>query len=294
MIKSMTGFGRGEAVEGSVRFEVELRGVNHRFLEIRVRMPQEVADLEAELRNQVGRVARRGRIEITVVRSHWVEPEAMVTINRGVVSRYLEAASTLASDFNISGSLAIDSVLALPGAVRVEYRRWDRAEAEKAVLLEALDRALAGYEEVRLAEGSRLGHDLEMRLNSVEADLALIEREASGATAETAHRLRKRMAALLEGMPLDEVRLAQEAAFLADRSDVTEELVRLRAHLVQARGHLASTNGPMGKPLEFLVQEIHREINTIGSKAESLSISQAVLRVKAEVEKVREQVQNIE
>jgi uncharacterized protein (TIGR00255 family) len=140
----------------------------------------------------------------------------------------------------------------------------------------------------------RLGGDVRERVGLVEADLDGIAEAAQAMPSEYATRLRRRMAELLEGVPLDEVRLVQEAAYLAGRSDVTEEIVRLRAHLRQVLECLASGAGPVGKSLDFLVQEMHREVNTIGSKAEDLSISQAVLRVKAEVEKIREQVQNIE
>ena len=150
------------------------------------------------------------------------------------------------------------------------------------------------FETARAAEGGRLRQDLSERIRAVETELADIEGAALAMPGEYLAKLRKRMAELLEGIPLDETRLAQEAAYLAGRSDVTEEIVRLRAHLRQALEHLDARDGPVGKSLDFLVQEMHREVNTIGSKAEDLRISQAVLRVKAEVEKVREQVQNIE
>lgn len=294
MIKSMTGFGRGEANDGEVRYEVELRGVNHRFLEVRVRLPQEVAAFEGALRSRVAAAVQRGRIDVTVNRAVSRQPQAVVTINREVISRYLEAATAIASEFRVPGALGLESLLALPGAVRVEVRREEETEAEKTVLLAALDQALVRYEAGRSAEGERLGRDLDARLAAVGSELEIISREAAGLTSEFAAKLRKRLAALLNGAPVDEGRLAQELAYLADRSDITEEIVRLGAHLRAAREHLAAPEAPAGKPLDFLIQEMHREANTVGSKAESLAISQAALRIKAEVEKLREQVQNIE
>ncbi len=294
MIKSMTGFGRGEANDGEVRYEVELRGVNHRFLEVRVRMPQEVAAFEGALRNRVAAAVKRGRIDVTVNRAISRQPKAVVTINREVISRYLEAATAIASEFQVPGALSLESLLALPGAVRVEVRKEEETETERNVLLAALDQALVLYEAGRSAEGERLGRDLGARLAAVGSELEVIAREAAGLTSEFAAKLRKRLAALLNGAPVDEGRLAQEVAYLADRSDITEEVVRLGAHLRAAREHLAAPEAPAGKPLDFLIQEMHREANTVGSKAESLAISQAALRIKAEVEKLREQVQNIE
>jgi uncharacterized protein (TIGR00255 family) len=214
-------------------------------------------------------------------------------INREIVARYRDAASAITREFQIPGDLGLESVLQLPGAVRMEVRKED-VEGEREILREALTRALSAFEETRVSEGRRLGQDLMDRLRLVEADLGLISEAAQSMPSEYAARLRRRMAEILDGVPLDETRLAQEAAYLAGRSDVTEELVRLRAHLLQAMECLGARSEPVGKPLDFLIQEMHREVNTIGSKAEDLRISQAVLRVKAEVEKVREQVQNIE
>jgi uncharacterized protein (TIGR00255 family) len=294
MIKSMTGFGRGEAGDSQVRMEVEIRGVNHRFLEIRFRMPQELSDLESELRQQVSQVARRGRVDIWVEWVKGAEPEATVAINRGVVTGYLEAAGRIGTEFSLPGSMDLQAVLALPGAVRVEFRRDGGGEQEKTLLRQALAQALSAFDAARIQEGGKLARDLTARLSGLAGDLDGVRQAADRALPEVLEKIRKRMESLLEGVPLDPGRLAQEAAYLAGRSDIAEEMVRLSAHIAKAQEIFQSSDGPVGKSLDFLVQELHREVNTIASKSESLEISQIALRMKGEVERIREQVQNLE
>ena len=294
MIKSMTGFGRGEAGNSQIRIEVEIRGVNHRFLEIRFRMPQELSDLESELRQQVSQVARRGRVDIGVERIKGTDPEASVAINRGVVAGYLEAAGKIGAEFALPGSLDLKAVLTLPGAVRVEFRRDSGGDEEKNLLREALAQALEAFDGMRRQEGGKLAQDLTTRLSGLGEDLAGIRKAAERSLPEVLEKIRKRMDSLLEGAPLDPGRLAQEAAYLAGRSDIAEEMVRLSAHIGKGLETLQSADGPVGKSLDFLVQELHREVNTIASKSESLEISQVALRMKGEVERIREQVQNLE
>jgi uncharacterized protein (TIGR00255 family) len=290
----MTGFGRADAGGEGTRFEVEVRGVNHRFLEIRVRLPQELSPLEPELREAVGRHARRGRVEVWVEQTRVGEPEAHVSINRQVATGYLEAAGELAREFKLSGSLEVQALLALPGTVRVDFTRPAAGDQDKRSLIEALQGALGDFEAARVAEGGKLAEDLRARLRTVESEMARVSAAAARSQQETLEKLRARMSTLLEGIGLDPTRLAQEAAYLAGRSDIAEELVRLAAHVGKFHEFLASAEGPVGKSLDFLVQEMHREVNTIASKSETLEISQSALAMKAEVERIREQVQNLE
>ena len=294
MIRSMTGFGRADAGGEGTRFEVEVRGVNHRFLEIRVRLPQELSSLEPELREAVGRHARRGRVEVWVEQNRVGEPEARVWINRQVAAGYLEAAGELAREFEISGSLGLEALLSLPGTVRVDFTRPVAGDEDKRTLLAALQGALRDFEAARIAEGGKLAEDLSARLRTVESEMARVSEAADSSQKETLEKLRARMSTLLEGIGLDPTRLAQEAAYLAGRSDIAEELVRLAAHVGKFHELLRSAEGPVGKSLDFLVQEMHREVNTIASKSETLEISQSALAMKAEVERIREQVQNLE
>ena len=294
MIRSMTGFGRGEAASDQARFEVEVRGVNHRFLEIRFRMPEEMSGIEADLRQQVGRVARRGRVDVRVERIAMEEPMVKVAVHRGVIAGYLEAAGKVVEEFSLPGTLTLESVLALPGALRIEHARGSGSDPEKDLLHQALGRALHAFEEARAQEGEKLKTDLTRRLGIILSDVDEVTQWSRKSLPETMERIRKRMDSLLESIPIDPTRLAQEAAYLAGRSDIAEEVVRLSAHLRKAVELLETPDGPVGKSLDFLVQELHREVNTIASKSESLEVSQTALRMKAEVERVREQVQNLE
>jgi len=294
MAKSMTGFGRGGAENAGFRVEAEVRGVNHRFLEVRFRMPQDLAEVEGDLRERVGKVVQRGRVDVFIERTLSTEPEAIIAINRSVVAGYLEAASRIAREFSLPGTLGLEPILTLPGAVRVDFRRNTRGDEENGLLLEALGCALEAFDRSRAEEGGRLTSDVKIRLSSIDSELSGVREAAQRSLPETLEKIRKRIALLLDGAGLDPTRLAQEAAYLAGRSDIAEEVVRLSAHLTKAAEVLEADDRPVGKSLDFLVQEMHREVNTIASKSESLEISQAALRMKAEVERIREQVQNLE
>jgi uncharacterized protein (TIGR00255 family) len=182
----------------------------------------------------------------------------------------------------------------LPGAVRVEFPRGAGGEQEQGLLRQALDQALQSFEEARVQEGENLKSDLTSRLQAILSEVDSVSQSSEKALPEAMAKIRKRMDSLLDAVPLDPGRLSQEAAYLAGRCDIAEEVVRLTAHLRKAIELLETPDGPVGKSLDFLVQELHREVNTIASKSESLEVSQAALRMKAEVERVREQVQNLE
>ncbi len=292
-VRSMTGYGRGTAEEDGVRVEVEVKGVNHRFLDLKLRLPAELGAQEPELRARVAALVGRGRLEIGVSLASSRPPGYRVDINRPLVGEYLRAAATLKKEFGLRGAIPLEAVLALPGAVSVASQpAVDGAAAPLAV--QALDRALQGYEAMRAEEGERLARDLRARLEAIGEEVRRIEEAARGLPEEYARRLRERVDALVRERGLDEVRLAQEVALLADRVDITEETVRLAGYLEQARAVLDRPEGPVGKTLDFVMQEMNREANTISSKAEALPICQAALRIKSCVEKIREQVQNLE
>ncbi|HEU4401988.1 MAG TPA: YicC/YloC family endoribonuclease [Candidatus Polarisedimenticolia bacterium] len=290
----MTGFGRGTAERDGVRLEVELKGVNHRFLDLKLKLPPEMGTVEAALRARVQEVSGRGRIDLSVSLASRRPPVCRVEVNRPFIAGYLEAAAALKKEFRLRGSIGLDALVAIPGALTIQAEERDPDGVASSLLWLALDQALGAFDSMRTEEGARLAADLATRLRLVEEAVGLIERESQGLPEAYARRLRDRIAALVQERGLDDVRLAQEVALMADRVDTTEELVRLKGYLEQARGALERPEGPIGKTLDFIMQEMNREANTISSKAEALPICQAALRIKSEIEKMREQIQNLE
>ncbi len=294
-VRSMTGFGQGKAEREGVRVEVELKGVNHRFLDVKMRLPAEAGLLEPALRSAVQERVSRGRIDIAVAIVSTRAPGYRVEVNRDLVAGFLEAASEMKKEFRLKGSVGLEALLALPGAVMVQAEKTGTDGAARSLVTEALRQALLRYDTMRAEEGRRLTEDLRGRLAAIRAAVLRILGEARGLPVAYARRLKDRLALLLEGeRSLDETRLAQEVALLAGRVDVTEELVRLQGYVDQAEATLEKPPGPVGKTLDFIMQEMNREANTISSKAEALPICREALRIKAEVEKIREQVQNLE
>ncbi|HEV8700128.1 MAG TPA: YicC/YloC family endoribonuclease [Candidatus Polarisedimenticolia bacterium] len=294
-IRSMTGFGQGAAERDGVRVDVELKGVNHRFLDVKMKLPAEAGLLEPALRSAVQERVSRGRIDVNVAMVSTRPSAYRVNLNRELVAGFLEAAADLKKEFRLKGSVGLEALLALPGAIAIQAERAGADVAAASLVPEALRQALARYDTMRAEEGRRLAADLRDHLAAIRESARRILAEARGLPEAYARRLKERLALLLEGeRSPDESRLAQEVALLAGRVDITEELVRLQGYLDQADATLDRPGGPVGKTLDFIMQEMNREANTISSKAEALPICQEALRIKAEVEKIREQVQNLE
>ena len=301
MIKSMTGFGRGEASAGPFTAKVELRSVNHRFADLRLKLPSELHGLETVLNQRARKSIYRGHVELNVSITRGTRQTPPFVINRPVVDSYLKAARQLKSEYRLGGEITVEAVFALPDAIRVQAVSPDLNRREQAALLLAVDRAIARHDAMRIKEGKMLARDIKKRVDSIGKARSRIEKRAPQMVPLYAKRLDKRIRELNGSgghrggrLRIDESRLAQEVALVAERSDVTEELVRLAGHLDQLRDLMASKSGPVGKKLDFIMQEMNREANTINSKAIDLVMCQHALEVKAEVEKIREQVQNVE
>jgi len=291
----MTGFGQGAAERDGVRVEVELKGVNHRFLDVKMKLPVEAGPLEPALRTAIQERVSRGRIDVSVAITSTRPPVLKVSVNRELVAGYLQAAAGLKKEFRLKGSVALDALLTLPGAVAVQAERAGADGAAAALVPEALRQALERYDLMRAEEGRRLAEDLRGHLAAIGEAARRILADARGLPEAYARRVKERLALLLQGeRGPDESRLAQEVALLGGRVDITEELVRLQGYVEQAGATLETAGEPVGKTLDFIMQEMNREANTISSKAEALPICQEALRIKAEVEKIREQVQNLE
>jgi len=290
----MTGFGRSESKSGPMLVAVEIRCVNHRFADLRVRVPRNLASMEEPLRQRLAGAVTRGRADATVSISGQVS-EAPVEVNHALIEAYLKAASEVGKRHKLAGEITLQSVLSLPGAVSV--RGSDNgalSKSEERAVEKAFDKALKELTKARSREGKHLAADVGKRLALIQTHRAAIEERAGKSSTRYAKKLSERLSAIDDSPHIDPARLAQEVALLASRSDVTEELVRLDGHIRQAAVLLKGGKEPVGKRLDFLVQEMLREANTINSKSEELEISRSALAIKAEIEKIREQVQNIE
>jgi uncharacterized protein (TIGR00255 family) len=292
-MKSMTGYGKGMVAGDDFSVSVDLKTVNNRFLDIHLRVGSELASLEPSIKKRVTSRLTRGRVDLTVS----LERVAQVAyeLNRPLIAGYINALKQLQQDFDIAGELDINVLARIPGALQPARNGID--ERVIAGLEQALDQALDELEKMREQEGEALKNELRDRVRKIEALVPVIESSAAGLADAYRQRLQKRIGELLNRagqiVEVDPMRLAQEVAYLADRSDVSEEMVRLRSHLSQFQEAL-NAPGEAGKMLDFLLQELNREANTTLSKSTDLVIKEAGLAIKAEVEKLREQVQNVE
>jgi uncharacterized protein (TIGR00255 family) len=293
----MTGFGRAEARGDTLVVTVEARSVNQRHLDVALRLPRALAALEMEARRAVAARLERGRVDVAVQVTAVTEQTTQRVVSDAALAReYVARARALAAelaDLGVGGSVTLEWLLQRPGVVRVEEAEPTEAAVPWPLLEQALGRALDELVERRTAEGERLAQEL----RSLHADLtSIVEAMAARAPAGAARReerLRERLRMLLSAAVVDEARILTEAAVWADKGDITEELARLRAHLAEVVLVL-DKGGPVGRPLEFLLQELGREVNTVASKADDLELSQAALAGKSVLEKMREQVQNLE
>ena len=294
MVRSMTGFGRGEASGESIAVTVEVRSVNHRHLDVAMRLPRSLAALELDVRRLVQSRVERGRLDIAVQLTPLAGAATQrVQVDAALAREYVARARALAMELGLDGAPNLAWLLEQPGVVRLEDPEPIEPAAPWPLLAEALGRALDELVARRTAEGDRLAEALRTLHAELATNVDLVAVRAPATTARREERLRDRLRALLAETAIDQSRLVTEAAVWADKSDVTEELARLRAHLAEFT-LLLDKDGPVGRPLDFLIQELNREINTVASKADDLEMSQAALAAKGVLEKIREQVQNLE
>ena len=288
----MTGFGARDLATAAGRYTVEARSLNHRFLEIIVRLPRELAPLEDRIRALVQGRVLRGRVEVAIMRENYGKRLRTVRIDLDLAKAFASALNELKQALELPGSPDLAMLSALPDLIRIEEQKED-LEAAWTAIAEGLEVALSRLVAMREREGARLASDLGQRVRRLAERADEIERRAPLVVQEHAARLTRRIEDLIGMPPVDEGRLAAEVAIFADRSDIAEETTRLRSHLAQMQQMLIG-DGPAGRTLEFLVQELGREANTIGSKANDVEISRAVIAVKGDLESLREQIQNLE
>jgi len=294
----MTGYGLGEVRAQGGRWVVEARSVNHRFLEVNVRLPRGLQALEDRIRAAFAERLLRGRVDVSIIREDPARRGRAVRVDAELARQYAMALEELRQALNLSDPVPLSVLLSLPDVIRVEEAAED-PEALWAELQPAVEQCADRLLRMREAEGARLAQDLLERLDRIEEEVDRISARAPEVVRAYAARLRRRVGELLRegGVPegaVDEARLSMEVALFADRSDIREEVVRLRSHLAEARGILQQGTGSVGRKLEFLLQEMMREANTVGAKAGDLEIARAVLGIKSELEGLREQAQNLE
>ena len=292
MIRSMTGFARTRGENEAYAADIEVRSVNYRYLDVRVRVPTSVSSLEMKIRERVQSRIKRGKVDVNVYLRPKGESAYELEVDRPLVEEIVQSAKSLGANLGLGNELSLSDLMSFGRGFNVKEKDLSGAESVWEALEPALEEAIAEFEKMRQDEGNELKADLEGRLSTMESHIDTIE----GASASSREKKRQDLMEKIKELEVNNLEpsaLAMEVARLVERSDVTEELTRFRSHLSLWR-EAAAKDGPCGKKLDFIIQEMNREINTIGSKCQDAAMAEHVIAVKSELERVREQVQNIE
>ena len=293
LIKSMTGYGRAVETVNGREFTVELRSVNNRYLDCAVKLPRSVSFAEDAVKQAVKQAVSRGKVDVFIsIKSESAE-DTTVTLNKAVLEGYLTAMRQMVSEFGVKDDISVSTVSRLPEVFTMEKPEVDEEQLLAADLLSVVDQALESYNAMRCTEGAALDADLRSRGNTIVELVAQVEQGNAQTVIDYRARLENKLREVLENTNIDESRILTEAAIFADKVAVDEETVRLRSHLDQMNTML-NGGGAVGRKLDFLLQEMNREANTIGSKCTDVRLARIVVDIKAELEKIREQTQNIE
>ena len=291
MIKSMTGFGRGKYENEGRTYTVEIKSVNHKYSDINVRLPRFLNSVEDKIRKRVAEVISRGKIDIYVSFENYSSTGTTIRINKELAKEYIKELKSLAEEADLRFDLNVIDVSKFPEILKLEDDDDDELIGQEVMI--ALDDALDKFVNMREVEGTKLVEDIERRIYIIQDKVNEITNFSSTLVEEYMTRLTTRVNELLAPGVVDEARLMQEIVIFSDKSSIEEELTRLKSHISQFL-ELIKQSSPIGKKMDFLIQEINREVNTIGSKANSLDITNKVIEIKTEVENIREQIQNIE
>lgn len=293
LIKSMTGYGKGESADEQYRFKVEMKSVNHRYSDISIRMPRHISYLEEKVKKIMKEKIHRGKVDVYINLEYIDDSSIEVKVDMTLAMAYKEALENIKDELGLSDEVRLNNILNMPEVVKTDKKELDE-DLVWNVLKEAVDISVENMVNMRIAEGNELKSDLLDKLQNIEDTVVEIEKRSPTVVKEYKEKLEERINNILDdGITLDEEKLSIEVAFFADKSSIDEELVRLSSHIKQFRSIL-DEDEPVGRKLDFLIQELNREVNTIGSKANDTEISKDVVNVKSEIEKIREQVQNIE
>ncbi|KRQ86918.1 hypothetical protein ABG79_01108 [Caloramator mitchellensis] len=292
MIKSMTGYGRGECEELGRKFTIELKSVNNRYLDINIRLPRHLTALEDNIRKYISSNVSRGKIDVFLNQEKFSDEDIKVTVDEQIANVYFNVYNQLKNKFNLSEEISLSLLAKAPDVIIIEKREEDIEEVW-GTIKHALDKALSVFIDMRHREGLKLKKDILDRSELILSKVIEIEQRAPLVVDEFREKIKNRVSEFLKEVEIDQARLLNEVAFFADKVNITEEIVRLKSHVDQLKSTLESKDS-VGRKLDFLIQEMNREINTIGSKSNDLFITNIVVDVKSELEKIREQIQNIE
>ena len=294
MIKSMTGFGRGEFADGKRNITVEIKSVNHRYSDINIRMSRRYSFVEDYIKKEIKKFAKRGKIEVSIMVENITESDITIRLNEPIAEQYIENLNRLQDQYELDGEVELSLIAGLPEVFK-QIPDVEDEEEMKISILTPVRQAVENLDNMRRLEGEKLAEDLLSRGKYILDLVNKIETKAEDVPNEYADKLKARISELLDGnVEIPEDRIMLEAAIFADKCNITEELTRLKSHVHQLETIINTGKGSDGKKLDFLVQEMNREANTIGSKANNIDITGIMLQIKAEIEKIREQVQNIE
>lgn len=293
MVRSMTGFGRGTFSESGKEFTVEIKSVNHRYIDFYIKLPRQIAYLEERVREAVSKSIFRGKVDIFISFEDRSDDSKSIMLDEPLAGAYIQAIEKLKNKYSLKDDLSVSLVSRFPDVLRIE-KTQDDEEQLWSILRTALDMAVASLLQMREKEGNELRSSLLQKAEYMEEIISQITDRSPEVVIEYKQKLENRIKELLNQQTIDENRIAMEVAIFADRCGIDEELVRLGSHLIQLRDILNIKKQPVGRKLDFLVQEINREINTIGSKSNDITITKCVLELKSETEKIREQIQNME
>lgn len=291
MIKSMTGYGKGTLTKNQKEYQVEIKSVNHRYLDISVKMPKVLSYLEETVKKEIATKVKRGKIDVFITFQNNMAEGKEIKINTEIAKIYIDELKKLAKQEEISANIEVTEISKFPDVLTIQNNQED--ETIKLELLETLRQAIDDLVQMRTIEGKKMAQDLLTRIKAIQENVKQISSLSTGLIEEYVVKLEGRIKELLKNQEVDQARLVQEVVIYADKCSVEEEITRLKSHISQFE-RLLNSEEAIGKKLDFIIQEMNRETNTIGSKANNLEITNDVIDVKTELENIREQIQNIE
>ena len=291
-MKSMTGFGRAKLEKNSRIYNVEIKSVNHKYNDISIKLPRSLSYIEEKIKKQISSAVSRGKIDVYITFENYSEEGKEVIVNRELVKEYIKEFKKLSEENNLNINIPVTEITKLPDVLTLKETSEDEEVIENEVL-ECVKEAINNFVSMREKEGNKIKEDLNTRIERVKEKVEQISKYSTGLVEEYVVKLEERIKEILKTDIVDKSRLAMEVVLYADKCSVEEEITRLRSHIIQFKNMLEETN-PIGKKIDFLIQEMNRETNTIGSKSGSLDITNLVINVKTELEDIREQIQNIE